>query len=171
MLSSTASIGRASRLDTPFIAVCLVAVTATVFAFLQHQKAIHLADMLTTANDQSQQLRGQIAQLSTELRRESTQLTAEAKPDLPITMGFRPAILGQGLVMELRNNSGSDIEVAAVFSSDVTGQNQRRNLVLPANRILSFGSNEGWAFEPGQHVSLSNTSYRPGTWVVPSMRQ
>jgi hypothetical protein len=178
MVSDAVSINRTPRFDMPFIVVCLVAVAASVVAYMQYQRATQLTAALATANDQSAQLHQQIAHASSQIQQQSAQmqqqvseLRAEAKPDLPLSVGFRPAILGTGLVMELRNNSASELEIAAVFSSEATGQHQQRNLVLPPNRIVQLGSSEGWAFEPGQRITFSNTNYRAAGFVVSPAKQ
>jgi hypothetical protein len=157
MAIEAAPLNRATRFDAPFIVVCAVAVAACIVAYLQYQRAIQLTADLAAAKAHT--------------REQATVLQAESKPDLPLSVGFRPAILGASLVMELRNNSASELEIAAVFSSDATGQLQRRNLVLPPNRIVNVGSSEGWAFAPGQRVTFSNASYRAVDVIVPPAKR
>jgi hypothetical protein len=69
--------------------------------------------------------------------------------------------------MELRNSSGSQLEVAAAFTSPATGLTQQRSIVLPSNVVMQFGAAQGWAFVAGQHITFRNVNYRPGEFVVP----
>jgi hypothetical protein len=135
---------------------------------VQYQRAAQLTIALSAADTQSTQLQQQLAQATAQMQRQAAQMQVEAKPDLPLSIGFRRAILGTGLVMELRNNAGSELEVAAVFISGATDQTQRRNLVLAPSRVVQFGSAEGWAFVPGQRIAFSNVNYRPAEIVVPA---
>ena len=153
-MATEVSVARSKASDHGLIiAVSLVAVVAILGYWQEHQQVT--------------QLRQQVAQQASNLQRQSTVIQAEAKPDLPLSVGFRHAILGTGLVMELRNNSGSQIEVGAAFTSEATGLTQQRNIVLPANLVVQLGSSQGWAFVPGQHIAFKNANFRPAEYVVP----
>jgi len=152
----------------------IVAAIAIVAAYMQYQKVTRLSAALDRVNQQSAQLQQQVAQLQQEnaqqgadLRQQSNTIVAEAKPDLPLSVRFRRAILSAGLVMELRNNSASQLEVAAAFTSAATGLTERREIVLPPNRIMQLGAAQGWAFADGQRIEFRNVSYRPAQVVVP----
>jgi hypothetical protein len=149
------------------IAVALVASGAIIAYWQEHQQVMQSASALASANEHVSQLQQQVAQQANDLQHQSTVIQAEAKPDLPLSIGFRRAILGTGLVMELRNNSGSQIEVGAAFTSEATGLTQQRNIVLPPNLVVQLGSSQGWAFVPGQRIVFRNVSYRPSEVVVP----
>jgi len=181
MVSDVMVGGRSKTWEYAFLVAAAVAGAATVIAYWQHQQVIQLTGALATANNQSAQLQQQlastsnqsaqlqqqVAQQTADLQRQSTVIQAEAKPDLPLSVGFRPALFGTGLVMELRNNSGSQLEVAAAFTSEATGLTQQRNIVLAPNLVLQLGSAQGWAFVPGQRITFRNMNYRPAEIVVP----
>ena len=157
-----------------FLIAAVVAGTAIVIAYWQHQQVVQLTADLAAANNRATTLQqqvevasSQVAQQTADLQRQSKIIQAEAKPDLPLSIGFRRAILGTGLVMELRNNSASQLEVAAAFTSEATGMTQQRNIVLPPNIVMQFGSAQGWAFVPGQRIMFKNVNYRPAEVVVP----
>lgn len=169
------------------LALALVAIAAAGWASMQYQRANQLAASLDTAKTQidqlqgqvtqlqqqaaqnAAQLQGQVAQLQQQAAQSAVQLQQEAKPDLPVTISFRRALLGSGMVATFKNVGASPLEVAAIFVSQATGQQQRRNLVLPPNIIQEIGPAQGWPFAPGQRVLLSNANFRPKEAVVPTM--
>jgi hypothetical protein len=90
----------------------------------------------------------------------------QAKPELPISVSFRPAILGQGLVAQFRNNSGAALEVELTLNRPATNTYQREVLELPAG-LTEIGPLQNWTFVPGQQVKLANVSFRPLEFTVP----
>lgn len=112
-----------------------------------------LQNQLSQSEDQTSQLQGKVAQ--------------ESKPDLPITVSYRRAVLGGGLVALIRNNSRQPLEVSAMFGNPDTGSGTRRDIVLAAQQIMQLGHIQGWTFAPGQRVLLYNAKYRPYQGVVP----
>jgi hypothetical protein len=94
-------------------------------------------------------------------------LQQESKPDLPVTVSFRRAILGGGLVARFRNNTALQLEIAALFISPSTGQRSQTQLVLGPGQTQEVGSLQGWQFIAGQQIQLSNTGFRPIVISVP----
>lgn len=181
---SAVMIGQRSRAwEYASLVASVVAVVALAAAYWWHQQVIQLTGDLAAANGQLQTLQQQLAaannqsislqqevtQQDADLRRQSNVIQAEAKPDLPLSIGFRKAFLGPGLVMELRNNSGAQLEIAAAFTSPATGLTQQRSIVLPSNVVMQFGSAQGWAFVAGQRITFRNVNYRPAEVAVPQM--
>jgi len=164
-----------------FGAAAVIAVIALVAAMTQYHNARQLAASLSAAQSQVSQLQQQLAQASAQskeqlaelqqqsdkLQRAATVLRTEAKPDLPVTIWFSKNVVGPGISVRLRNNSGVDLEVAAALESNATGQTQQRVLTLSPQVILVVA---GWVAEPGQRVSLTNVNYRPVEYVVPATR-
>lgn len=94
-------------------------------------------------------------------------LQQASKRDLPVSVSFRPALLGSGLVATFKNNSSQTLEVAAVFSSPSTGQQKQTNLVIPPSGVQEIGYAEGWPFAAGNHVTLTNNEFRSSEYIVP----
>ena len=88
------------------------------------------------------------------------------KPPLPVSIGFRQAMMGPGLVAQFRNNSDTMLEVRATFRSTDTNMANTFDLVLPAHGMREFGWAEGWQFVPGQTIELMNNRFRTGTMTV-----
>jgi phage shock protein A len=146
--------GKAMPWIIAFVLVGLAAIAAAAWASIEYKRANQLAAQLSTTKtqiDQLQgqteqlqgqigQLQGQIAQLQQQAGQAASRLQQSAKPDLPVTISFRQALLGSGMVATFKNFSASPLEVAAVFSSQATGQEQRRNLVLAPKGVNHWAS-------------------------------
>lgn len=130
---------------------------AASWGYSQAQRANKLEEQL-------QQARADVTDLSQRAQEEIAKL---AKRDLPVSVGFREALLGSGLVAIIENHSGKPLEVAAEFSSDKTGDRKRVSLVIPANGQVNYGHTEGWAFASGQKIKLTNSDYREATYSAP----
>ena len=168
MTAETAGAGKATPWILAFVLVGLAAIVAASWASMEHKRASQLAASLDSAKTQIDQVRGQVDQLQQQVAQAESQLQQSAKPDLPVTISFRRALLGNGMVAMFKNFSASPLEVAAVFNSQATGQEQRRNLVLAPNGMQIIGPAQGWPFAPGQHVTLSNANYRTIEVIVPA---
>jgi hypothetical protein len=129
-----------------------------------HQAHVEAAGLQTKVQATEAQATAEAQQLqSTEAR-----LAAEARPDLPISVSFRQALLSAGLVGVFRNTSGKELEFTLDLTSPATGQHVRRSAVINPNGVLQIGAQEGWAFAPGQRIMLNNPSYRPIVLTVGS---
>jgi hypothetical protein len=113
-----------------------------------------------------QALTQDVAKLQNELKASRTQLVAEVRPDLPVRVAFRRALLGSGQVALLQNLSNREIQVTLEVSAPATGQHFSRPLVIEPNRTREFGHIEGWEFAAGQEVTLNNAQYRPLSVLV-----
>jgi hypothetical protein len=90
-----------------------------------------------------------------------------AKPNLPVMVGKRAAILGPGLVIQFKNISPSSLSALATFENPTTGQTKTFNLTLDPNIQVEIGHAEGWTGHSGDKVSMYSAKYRRGMWVVP----
>jgi hypothetical protein len=154
MLNSTRSWKLGTGLAT------LIAIVTSVWGYLQLQRV----EQLTAALGSQQTV---VEQLRQELAARTNALQQETKRDLPVTVTFRHAFLGSGLVAAFKNNSAETLEMAAEFSSSATGQQREAHLVIQAGGAQEFGDHEGWAFSSGHHVKLSNAQFRPLELIVP----
>jgi hypothetical protein len=96
----------------------------------------------------------------------AAQVLAFAKPDLPVRVGLRRALLGAGMVLTVRNISRSDLPVTATFARPGAPP-ETRELVIPPNGVREIGRLQGWEFLPGDSVALQNPTFRG--WVNPSL--
>ena len=151
----------------------VLAMASGAITFSEYNTAKELTVQLNAATADAQKLREQLAAATQDAQQAHTQASAEqqllvkeARPDLPITMGFRPSLLGNGKVAVIQNISNSEIEVTMDVVSPATGLTFHRALVIDAHRVQQLGKAEGWEFAAGQQVRLNNPKYRPAGWTV-----
>jgi hypothetical protein len=107
------------------------------------------------------QSRAQLAAQNAELQRQA------ALKILPIGVGFRKAILGHGEVAVLRNLSAAGLAVNARIVDAATHQDHNFTIAIDPGRPTEFGYAQGYAFEPGDAVTISHDGYKTVYWVVP----
>ncbi len=105
--------------------------------------------------------RAQLQAQNTELQRQA------ALKNLPIGVGFRKAILGHGEVAVLRNLSSTGFTVKARIVDAAAHQEHNFTINVDPGRPSQFGYVQGYAFEPGDTVTLSRDGYKTVYWVVP----
>lgn len=148
---------------------------ATADAKQAHDTASNLSAQLATMTKDVEQVRAEAAGLQNQVQATETQATAEqhqlqtteaklaaeARPDLPVNLSFRKGLISAGLVGVFRNTSSKELEFTLDLVSPATGQHVRRAIVLNPNGFFEIGAKEGWAFAPGQRITLNNPAYRP----------
>jgi hypothetical protein len=151
----------------------VLALASAAFSFSEYNTTRDLTLQLNAATADAQRLREQLAAVTADARQAHTQasteqqlLVQEARPDLPITMGFRPSLLGNGKVAVLQNISNSEIEVTLDVVSPATGLTFHKAIVIEPHHVQQLGKAEGWEFATGQQVRLNNPKYRPAGWTV-----
>ncbi len=83
------------------------------------------------------------------------------KPDLPIAVGFRQAMMGPGLVARFANKSDRHLSIVARFNNPTTGDSKAFRLDLAPNVMSDFGHMEGWTFASGDTITLEHNDYSP----------
>jgi hypothetical protein len=143
------------------------------YAYMKHGEVTALTAQLAAATKDAQDAHAQAtateAQATAEqqqLQTTQARLAAEARPDLPVNLSFRQALLSAGLVGVFRNTSGRELEFMLDLESPATGQHVRKAVVLNPNGILEIGAQQGWPFAPGHRYLLNNPAYRPVAGVV-----
>jgi hypothetical protein len=101
--------------------------------------------------------RAQLQVQNAELQRQA------ALKNLPIGVGFRKAILGQGEVAV----SEAELAVKARIVDAATHQEHNFTIDIDPGRPTEFGYAQGYAFEPGDAVTLSHDGYKTVYWQVP----
>lgn len=90
-----------------------------------------------------------------------------ALADLPVTVGFRRALLAHGQVAVLRNIGGNGIAVMAHVVDAASHQEHVYKLALDPGRPTDFGQLQGYTFERGDQLTLMHDGYKPVSWVAP----
>ena len=87
------------------------------------------------------------------------QLLVQNKPFLPIRMTMANHILGQSKAIILKNMQIVPLSVAARFVDSVARRETTMLLEFGPGESLEIGPDQGWAFSPGQEITLVNESY------------
>lgn len=139
----------------------LLALAAAGWGWTQYSQIQQLASRVVDLERTLQGANDTIAQANTALQQAS-------RLDLPVSVSFGKRLFNPGLIATFTNNSPSDLEVAAIFTSSATGQEKQTSIVIPASSSREFGSKDGWEFAAGQVVKLSNSKFRTIQYSVPS---
>jgi hypothetical protein len=144
----------------------LVAIGASICSYTQYADVQTLTSRLAVAQADAQQAKSANDALQSQLSTLQSQLANQARPDLPVRLGLRNALLGGGKVAVLQNESNSALEIIVEAQSPVTGAHFKRAYVMNPRAILQIGPQQGWPFAPGQSITVSNPKFRPVTRTV-----
>jgi len=117
-------------------------------------------------NQQKSQVEARLAQVQNAGQQLLTQARELAKPDLPVEVSTRAALLGAGRVLVIRNDSPKELDITAQFKRG-DGPAVTQALVIQPNGFTQVGKDQGWTFARGDSVVLSNPDFRP--WHNPSI--
>jgi myosin heavy subunit len=122
-----------------------------------------LAAAKQQAAQEQQQLtatKRQVQEETRELQDTRAQLAAESRPDLPVRLLFFDAARAGAKVAVLQNLSNAELDVTLDVQSPGNNAHARKQLVLAARGVLRMGPAQGWAFTPGQVITLDSAKFR-----------
>ena len=90
-----------------------------------------------------------------------------AKPALPVVVGFRSSMLGQGLVAVIENTSDRYLSVMLAVRNPTLSTAKRFQIELEPKSSTEFGHLEGWQFASGDEVALFNDEFGALKITVP----
>ena len=123
---------------------------------------IETRNQLTDSLREIEQLKAQLAYKETDF-----QAAATAKPALPVVVGFRSSMLGQGLVAMIENTSDRYLTVVLAVRNPALSTAKRFQLELDPRSRTDFGHLEGWQFASGDEVGLFNDAFGALKITVP----
>ena len=88
-------------------------------------------------------------------------------PPLPIEVGFREAIMGPGLVLQVKNTSNSSITALVTLNNPTMQQEKSYRLDIPARTITEVGHKEGWVLAHGDKLKIYNEQYQSWSGSIP----
>ena len=91
----------------------------------------------------------------------------DAKPPLPIELASRQAVLGPGLVLQIKNTSSRYLTVVLQVENPTLRSSTTHNLALQPNFTNEFGWAEGVRVASGDRVTITHAEYLIGTWIIP----
>jgi septal ring factor EnvC (AmiA/AmiB activator) len=104
------------------------------------------------------QARSQIAQLEP--------LAAKAR-EMPVSVGFRDALLGSGRVLIMHNKTGKPLSLIVTAMDATSKKTKTFRIVVDGGLSRELGYAEGWAFASGDSVELACAGYDPIVKSVP----
>jgi hypothetical protein len=89
------------------------------------------------------------------------------RPPMPVEVGFRKALLGPGLVLDVSNNSDRQLSVLVDLANPTTKQEKSFRMDIAAHDMSELGHAEGWALASGDAIRISHHDYKSWTGSVP----
>lgn len=123
---------------------------------------IETRNQLTDSLREIEQLKAQLAYKETDF-----QARVAAKPALPVVVGFRSSMLGQGLVAVIENTSDRYLTVLLAVRNPTLSTAKRFQIELEPKSSTEFGHLEGWQFASGDEVALFNDEFGALKITVP----
>ncbi len=135
----------------------------------------------TKLQSQLQAVRSDSAKLQTQLEQALSEI-AKMQPlaakalEMPVKIGFRKAILGDGFVAVLQNTSTKTLSVDVKCTDATTARSREFRVVMdgfdPGRHVGGYptkeiGHQEGWAFASGDKLQLSCAGYDRKERTVP----
>jgi hypothetical protein len=88
-------------------------------------------------------------------------------PEIPVSVTVREALLGPGKVLRVQNLGGEDLAVRARIIDAASHHERDFTLRIDRGRSAEFGHLQGYAFEPGDRITLAHDGFKAKTWIVP----
>ena len=124
---------------------------------------IEARNQLTERLREIEQLKAQLAYRETDVQ----QARETARPALPVVIGFRSSMLGQGLVAMFENTSDRYLSVVLAVRNPPSSTANRFQLELAPRSRTDFGHLEGWQFASGDEVGLFSDAFGELRITVP----
>lgn len=91
------------------------------------------------------------------------------KPELPVKLTYRPSLVGEGVVLQLHNESPDRLVLELSFEgigadSDESG---RKTVSVGPNALVEIGWMEGVLLQPGATIVARHEKYKPSRLVLP----
>lgn len=126
------------------------------------------ADLASENAALKEKLGAENAALKAQLATQASQIAAQGealreqlakKPDLPVTVTYRKALIGAGYVAVIQTTVKEEIPLIAVVSSQALGTTKRFELHVSPQAPTQLGHSEGATFENGDVLTLENANY------------
>lgn len=84
----------------------------------------------------------------------------EARPEMPVELSYRSALMGPGLVITLKNISSRHLSVVATFLNPTLIKEENYRIDIAPSSVKEIGHVEGWAFASGDVIKLIHNEYK-----------
>ena len=123
------------------------------------QENAQLRTQVTQLQQQVSELRGSLDAMTAKLS--AAEATLARKPQMPVEIRFRPAMMGPGYVAVFSTTTKQDFPVLVTLKSKALGTSRQASLHLSHTTTVELGHAEGFTIEAGDEITLTNTNYEP----------
>lgn len=88
-------------------------------------------------------------------------------PPLPVEVKYRQALLGPGLVLNVKNTSSRNLTIVATLRNPTLETQRDYRLQVAPHSESEVGHAEGWVLASGDQLVLSNAEYRSWEGSIP----
>lgn len=93
-------------------------------------------------------------------------IAAASLPEVAVTVGFRTALLGSGLVARVSNVSGESIPLSLEAKRPLSNQSRVFDVVVDNGGFVEIGHREGWSFVNGDTITVSQPGHKAKTYTI-----
>ncbi len=86
--------------------------------------------------------------------------SCSSKPELPIRVIYEIESASQAVIVHVENQSSRGMWVSVEFTNARHGLSHRSKLFIPGRGREALGWHDGWNFERGECVQLTNEGFR-----------
>ena len=94
-------------------------------------------------------------------------LADATQPDLPVRVSFRPAWMGQGMVVSLRNVAAEPISLMVEVRDPQAHRSKAFAFDIGPGASADIGHAQGWLVTSGQSLKVAATGYKTVTAFAP----
>jgi len=167
MTKNVAAPDKSRTLERVTALAVIAALVGSGWGLFEYRRSEHLTNALATATAQNTQLQQQLTNLTQVLATSTDKLNDLARKNMPVSVLFRAAPSGNGLITFFKNNAPAPVEIGVILSNPITNRRREVNLNIAANGLQSIGEAEGWVFVPGHHVQVTHAQFGTVDYVVP----
>ena len=153
--------------------ICLVALLAAWqdFRLKLEQKDVELSNLRQQHNNMVAEVNAKIEEANNKYKQlvddANSKIQLASQREVQVRVSFRGAIFSSGNVAGITNLSNQPIAIAADAERPSSGQKRRFEMVINPGHAKEIGEVEGWAFIPGDTVTVSQPDHKPLTFTAP----
>jgi hypothetical protein len=83
-------------------------------------------------------------------------------PPLPIEVKHRPALLGDGEVLQVGNQSKHSLMAIVTLTNPTTKQTKSFRIDIQPKKFAEIGHQEAWVIASGDQIAIANDAFQ--TW-------
>jgi hypothetical protein len=88
-------------------------------------------------------------------------------PPMPVEVKFRKAVLGPGLVLQVKNTSSRHLSLMVALKNPSTNQEKTYRLDAAPSTAVEVGHKEGWILASGDQLQITHNDYKAWNGSIP----